>query len=89
MSRPVLVRKIWKSGMIIRSIIPLKSTINSRGWEADLYAIEVGTRGVFFQIFVVLFVEPRFQQHLSKKTLKTVTSCQWNHLFVSGWPVPM
>ena len=48
MSRPVPVRKIWKSGMIIRSIIPLKSTINSRGWEVDLYAIEVGTRGVFF-----------------------------------------
>ena len=42
------MRKIWKSGMIIRSIIPLKSTINSRGWEVDLYAVEVGTRGVFF-----------------------------------------
>ena len=33
----------------------------------------------------MLFVEPRFQQHLSKKTLNTVSSCQWNHLFVSGW----
>ena len=30
----------------INKYLPLKSAINSRGWEVDLYATEVGARGL-------------------------------------------
>ena len=50
----------------INKYLPLKSATNSRGWEVDLYATEVGARGLSSRSLLCCFAEPRFQQHLSK-----------------------
>ena len=73
--------------------LPLKSAVKCRGWEVDIYAIEVG--GIVQDLCCVLCraqvsTTPK-QQQQQKKTLE---NCEKivngiNSLFVSGWPETM
>ena len=54
----------------INKYLLLKSAINSRGWEVDLYAIKVGTKVFCSRSLLCCLQNLSFNNILAKKTLE-------------------
>ena len=54
----------------INKCLPLKSAKKSRGWEIDLYAIEVGARGFCSRFLLCCLQNLGFNNILAKKDLE-------------------
>ena len=61
--------EIWHDH-IINKYLPLKSEIKSRGWEVDIYAIEVGGREYCARYLLCSLWNPGFSNIQAKKTLE-------------------
>ena len=70
----------WNDHKII-TYLPLMSTIKSRSWKVNIYAIKVGARGYCFRFLLCCSWNLGFNNILEKKPLKTVSKLSMESSF--------